>query len=71
MMEDDTLYDDNFEEDIPYVSLDLGIEDVRLICESIAEQQKLCHHDDSKKENLKYLENFLQRVILEYSFRVE
>ena len=70
-MDDETLFNDSFEEDVPYVSLDLGIEDVRLICECISEKQQTCHDDDSKKENLKSLRNFIQRVILEYSFNVE
>ena len=72
MIEDeDTLYEDNFDENIPYVSLDLDIQDVRLIQECVSQSAELCHHDLEKKENLKYMSDFLARVILEYQFKIE
>ena len=72
MMDDDLIYEnEEFDENIPYISLDLGIEDVSLITESIRDAAKNCHHDSNKKENLEYLEGFLTRVMLEYRFRVD
>jgi len=70
-MEDDILFDDDFNEDLPYVSLDLDIKDVKLILESISQNAKLCHHDPDKKESLEYMESFLTKVILEYNFRID
>ena len=69
-MEDNTLFEDGFDENQPYISLDLDISDVRVIRECISQCAELCHHDPNKKENLKYLDDFLSRVILEYHFRV-
>tara|TARA_B100002019_G_scaffold154729_1_gene133373 strand:+ start:254 stop:475 length:222 start_codon:yes stop_codon:yes gene_type:complete len=68
---DDWTYEDkDFDESLPYISLDLDIKDIKLIHECITQAKDLCHHDEKKKENLKYFDDFFTRVILEYGFRV-
>jgi hypothetical protein len=72
MMDDDLIFqNEEFDENIPYISLDLGIEDISLITESVRDSAKNCHHDSDKKENLEHLDGFLTRIMLEYRFRVE
>ena len=62
---------EEFDENLPYISLDFDISDVKLIQEAVAQTAKSCHHDVEKKESLKYLEDFLNRVVLEYHFKVD
>jgi len=69
-MEDEVLFGKEFDDSHPYVSLDLDINDVKLIHECISQAKDLCHHDEEKKKNLKYFDDFFTRVILEYGFRV-
>ena len=46
MMDDDLLFqNEEFDENIPYISLDLGIEDISLITESVRDAAKNCHPD--------------------------
>tara|TARA_B100000085_G_scaffold236179_1_gene224730 strand:+ start:153 stop:371 length:219 start_codon:yes stop_codon:yes gene_type:complete len=72
MMNDDLIFqNEEFDENIPYISLDLGIEDISLITESVRDAAKNCHHDSDKKESLETLDGFLTRIMLEYRFRVE
>tara|TARA_B100000085_G_scaffold13049_1_gene11249 strand:- start:295 stop:507 length:213 start_codon:yes stop_codon:yes gene_type:complete len=69
-MEDEILFGEQFDESQPYISLDLDIKDVKLIHECISQAKDLCHHDEEKKESLKYFDDFFTRVILEYGFRI-
>ena len=69
-MDDEYLYEQNFNPDLPFVSMDMGIEDVRQIHESISlhlQNWVSCSH---KKERLESLKNFLERLMLEYTFNV-
>ena len=52
-MEDEILFGEQFDENQPYISLDLDIKDVKLIHECISQAKELCHHDEKKKESLK------------------
>ena len=69
-MDDDYLYEKDFDENVPYISMDLGVEDVRQIHESIS-----LHLDNwvsclEKKERLEEIKDFLNRLLLEYAFKV-
>jgi len=70
-MDDDYLYEQDFDENIPYMQIDMGIEDIRQIYES------LCLHSENwvscpdKKERIESLKDFFNRLILEYKFRIE
>ena len=53
-MDDDLLFqNEEFDENIPYISLDLGIEDISLITESVRDAAKNCHTIQIKKKVLK------------------
>ena len=68
-MDDDYLYEQNFDEDLPFVSMDMGIEDVRQIHESISLHLQNWVSCPNKKERLESLKDFLERLILEYTFK--
>ena len=69
-MDDDYLYEQNFNEDLPFVSMDMGIEDVRQIHESISLHLQNWVSCPDKKERLEGLKDFLVRLMLEYTFKV-
>ena len=69
-MDDDYLYEQNFNEDLPFVSMDMGIEDVRQIHESISLHLQNWVSCSDKKERLEGLKDFLERLMLEYTFKV-
>jgi len=71
LMEDDYLYEKDFDEDLPYISMDMGIEDVRQIHESISLHLQNWVSSPEKKESLEGLKDFLERLLLEYTFRIE
>ena len=72
-MEDDWIYEsEDFDEDLPYVELQFGMDDLYLLYESVK-----CHyekwpggHPDQQKR-LDYLKNFLYRIILEYKYKYQ
>ena len=72
-MEDDWQYAENdFNEDLPFIELQFGIEDLYLLYQSVKyryEQWPGGHPDEQAR--LQYLKNFLYRVVLEYKFKIE
>ena len=70
-MDDDYLYEQDFDEDLPFVSMHMGIEDVRQIHESISLHLQNWVSCPEKKERLESLKDFLERLMLEYTFRIQ
>mgnify|MGYP001462770750 FL=1 len=69
-MDDDYLYEKNFDENVPYISIDLGVEDVRQIHESVNLHLDNWVSCPEKKERLEEIKDFLNRLLLEYAFKV-
>ena len=69
-MEEDNLYEKDFDENLPFVSMDMGIEDVRQIHESISLHLQNWVSCPEKKGRLEGLKDFLERLMLEYTFKV-
>ena len=69
-MDEDNLYEQDFNPDLPFVSMDMGIEDVRQIHESISLHLQNWVSCPDKKERLEGLKDFLERLMLEYTFNV-
>ena len=69
-MEDDYLYEKNFDEDLPYIQIDLGVDDVRQIHESLSLHLENWVSSPEKKERLEDLKDFLNRLLLEYTFKI-
>ena len=67
---DDNLYEKDFDESLPFISMDMGIEDVRQIHESISLHLQNWVSCPDTKENLESLKDFLERLMLEYTFKV-
>jgi len=70
-MEDDYLYEKDFDENLPYISMDMGVDDVRQIHESISLHLQNWVSCPEKKETLEGLKDFFERLLLEYTFRIE
>lgn len=70
-MDDDYLYEKDFDENAPYISIDLGIEDVRQIHESVNLHLDNWVSCPEKKERLEGMKDFLNRLILEYTFKIK
>jgi len=70
-MDDDYLYEQDFDENIPFISMDIGIDDVRQIHESISLHLENWVSCPDKKQRLEDLNNFFARLVLEYTFRIE
>ena len=68
-MDDDYLYEQDFNPDLPFVSMDMGIDDVRQIHESISLHLENWVSCPDKKERLEGLKDFFERLILEYTFK--
>ena len=69
-MEEDNLYEQDFNPDLPFVSMDMGIDDVRQIHESISLHLGNWVSCADKKERLESLKDFLERLMLEYTFKM-
>jgi hypothetical protein len=72
-MSEDWIYqDDDFDEDLPYIELQFGIDDLRLLYRSVSVHvDKWPGGDAEEQERLQYLKNFLYRIVLEYKFSHE
>ena len=70
-MEDDFLYEQDFDENIPYVQIDLGIEDIRQLYESLTLHSDNWVSCEEKKERIDALKDFFNRLMLEYKYRIE
>ena len=68
MSEDWVYQDDDFNEDLPYIELQFGPEDLHLIYKSVSVHlDKWTGGDPEEQERLQYLKNFLYRIVLEYN----
>ena len=73
-MNDDewTYQEEDFNEDLPFVELQFGIEDLHLLYKSVA-----VHYDKwpgghpDEQARLDYLKNFLYRIILEWKYEMD
>ena len=72
-MSEDWIYqDDDFDEDLPFIELQFGIDDLRLLYKSVSVHvDKWPGGDAEEQERLQYLKNFLYRIVLEYKFSHE
>ena len=68
-MDEEHLYEQDFNPDLPFVSMDMGIEDVRQIHESISLHLQNWVSCPDKKERLESLKDFFERLMLEYTFK--
>lgn len=72
-MESNADYDND--ENVPYVELELDIRDVRAISKAISFSlhgpSDNADTEDDFEERLIALENFIQRIILEYNYKVD
>ena len=73
MDNDEWIYqDDDFDESLPYVELQFGMEDLHLLYKSVA-----VHYDKwpggqpDEQARIGYLKNFLYRIILEYKYKYQ
>ena len=70
--EDWTYQEDDFNEDLPFVELQFGIEDLRLLYKSVAvHYDKWPGGDSEEQARLDYLRNFLYRIILEWKYEMD
>ncbi len=72
-MEEDWTYDNgDFNEDLPYVELQFGIDDLYMIYQSVAfKYEKWPGGHPDEQARLAYLKDFLYRVVLEYKFNID
>ena len=72
-MEDDWTYqDEDFNEDLPYVELQFGIDDLKLLYKSVSvHYEKWPGGDVEEQARLSYLKNFLYRIILEWKYEMD
>ena len=72
-MSEDWIYqDDDFNEDLPYIELQFGPEDLHLLYKSVSVHlDKWPGGDAEEQERLQYLKNFLYRIVLEYKFQID
>ena len=69
LMDDEYLYEQDFNPDLPFISMDMGIEDARQIHESISLHLQNWVSCPVKKERLESLKDFFERLMLEYTFK--
>ena len=72
-MSEEWIYqDDDFDENLPYIELQFGPEDLHLIYKSVSVHlDKWTGGDPEEQERLQYLKNFLYRIVLEYKFQID
>ena len=72
-MEENWTYDDgDFNENLPYVELQFGIDDLYMIYQSVAfKYEKWPGGHPDEQARLAYLKDFLYRVVLEYKFKID
>ena len=67
-----TYQEEDFNEDLPFVELQFGIEDLRLLYKSVAvHYEKWPGGDVEEQARLSYLKNFLYRIILEWKYEMD
>ena len=72
-MEDEWNYEsEEFDENLPYVELQFGIEDLNLLYKSVSvHYEKWSGGHPDEQERLSYLRNFLYRIILEWKYEMD
>ncbi len=72
-MDDDWVYqDEEFNEDLPYVELQLGIDDLYLVYDSVKYRyEKWPGGHPEEQARLAYLKDFMYRIVLEYKFQMD
>ena len=72
-MNDDWVYqDEEFDEDLPYIELQFGIEDLYMIYNSVKYRyEKWPGGHPEEQARLAYLRDFLYRIVLEYKFKMD
>mgnify|MGYP001443038751 FL=1 len=72
-MDDDWVYqDEEFNEDLPYIELQFGIEDLYMIYDSVKYRyEKWPGGHPEEQARLAYLRDFLYRIVLEYKFKMD
>ena len=64
--------DDDFDESLPFVELQFGVEDLRLLYKSVSvHYEKWPGGDIEEQARLDYLKNFLYRIILEWKYEMD
>jgi len=73
MDDDDWVYqDEEFNEDLPYIELQFGIEDLYMIYDSVKYRyEKWPGGHPEEQARLAYLRDFLYRIVLEYKFKMD
>lgn len=67
-----TYEEDDFNEELPFVELQFGIEDLHLLYKSVSVHlDKWPGGDPEEQERLQFLKSFLYRVVLEYKYSIE
>ena len=66
----DKNYDSNWQEDLPFVSIELDITDTYAVYKSICFFRK-SGGDPYEQERLVMLKDFFYRMVLEYKFQVD
>ena len=67
-----TYQDDDFNEDLPYIELQFGPEDLHLLYKSVSVHlDRWPGGDAEEQERLQYLKSFLYRIVLEYKFQID
>ena len=72
-MDDDWVYqDEEFDEDLPYIELQFGIEDLYMIYNSVKYRyEKWPGGHPEEQARLAYLKDFMYRIVLEYKFQMD
>ena len=67
-----TYEEDDFNEELPFVELQFGIEDLHLLYKSVSVHlDKWPGGDPEEQERLQFLKSFLYRIVLEYKYSIE
>lgn len=69
-------YESDWEDDIPFIQMELDILDVHQLYESCIFHLDNLHHDDRKHDSYKIqrmqaMKDFLYRMILEYKYQID
>ena len=72
-MDDDWVYqDEEFNEDLPYIELQFGIDDLYMIYDAVKYRyEKWPGGHPEEQARLAYLRDFLYRIVLEYKFKMD
>ena len=72
-MDDDWVYqDEEFDEDLPYIELQFGIEDLYMIYDSVKYRyEKWPGGHPEEQARLAFLRDFMYRIVLEYKFKMD